>query len=82
MLQFLLPFDTVQVLDVSDDLLGIDFAYVLSELTAERAAELLPMLHTIVFYELEEPSVTRLLTRFIDARKVSDRPVAVSWMSE
>ena len=80
-LGFLHPFTAVQVLDVTGDEFGVYVAYILSELTVLRAAEVLPMLHTVVFHGLEQikPMVTPVLRPFIDARMLSDRPVAVSF---
>ena len=46
-----------------------------------RDTEVLPMLHTIMLHGLEQvkPLMAPLWRPFIDARKLSDRPVAVSW---
>jgi len=83
-LRFLQIFNAVQILDVIDEELVHDIAYVLGELTGERAAEVLPLLRTVVFHGpgYIRPSVNHLLGPFIDARKLSDHPVAVSWMLE
>jgi len=83
-LEFLRPFNAVQILNVTDVGLEADIAYVLGGLTAERAAEVLPMLHTVMLHEPEEiePLVTHLLRPFIDARRLSDHPVAVSRMPQ
>jgi hypothetical protein len=72
-------FTAVQVLDVDGDTLGLDVAHILSDVEVSRAAEVLPMLHTIVMDELEDigPEVTSILGPFLDARKLSDRPVAI-----
>ena len=83
-LGFFRPFNAVQVLDVIGDKLGVDIACVLGGLTAGRAAEALPMLHTVVLHGPEQtnPLVTRLSRLFIDARKLSDHPVAISWIPQ
>jgi len=75
-LEFLRPFNAVRILDVTNVELEADIACVLGGLTAERAAEVLPMLCTVVLHEPEETEP--LLRPFIDARKLSDQPVAVS----
>ena len=81
-LEFLHIFNAVEILDVTNNELDVDIAWVLGELTAERAAEVLPMLYTVVFHAQVKPLVTHILRPFIDARKLSDHPVAVSWMPQ
>jgi hypothetical protein len=83
-LRFLRPFTAVQFLDVTGDRLGLDVAHILSVLALLRAPEVLPMLHTVVMHGSEgiEHMVTHLLRAFIDARKLSDCPVVVSWMPQ
>ena len=78
-LRVLRLFTAVQVLDVIGDVLGLDIAHTLSDLEVSSAADVLPMLHTIVLHAIEEigPMVTPLFRPFLDARKLSDRPVAI-----
>ena len=72
-LGFLRLFNAVQILDVSGSplryYLVIHFAHVLEGLTSERAAEVLPMLHTLLLNGFEQVGhlVTPLLKPFIDA---------------
>ena len=81
-LGFLHPFNAVQILDFTDHQLDVDIAFVLRELTAEGAAEVLPMLHTVMLYARVKPLAIHILRPFIDARKLSDHPVAVSWIPD
>ena len=59
--------------------LEVHIARVLGELDKERAAEVLPMLHRLVFvpFELIDTVVIPLLKPFLDARQQSGRPVTV-----
>jgi len=78
-LGFLRLFNEVQTLWVCGDVLEGYIARVLGELTGERAAEVLPMLHTLKFlgFYLVGPSLTQSLKPFIDVRQLSGRPVVV-----
>jgi hypothetical protein len=84
-LRFLRSFHDVQVLDISgsprQDYLEIYIARVLGELTRESAAEVLPMMHTLMLssYGCHQVRnlVTTLLKPFIDARQLSGQPVEV-----
>jgi len=78
-LGFLRLFNEVQTLWVCGDVLEVYIARVLGELTGERAAEVLPMLHTLKFLGFcpVGPSLTQLLKLFIDARQLLGRPVVV-----
>jgi hypothetical protein len=74
-------FNEVQTLCVWDEELGIYIALLLRDLTGERerVAEVLPMLHTLMFRSFYQalPFVTPYLKPFIDARQLSGRPVAI-----
>jgi len=81
-LAFLRPFHAVRSLNFYDQDSMSQIAHVLGDLTEERAAEVLPMLRTIVWYGLcdwdeVEPWVIPLLQPFIDARELSGHPVEV-----
>lgn len=79
-LGILRPFNAVQILFISGDELELEIPRVLGELAAERAVEVLPMLHTVVLMcpHPVRPLVTSLLKPFIDARRHSDHPVTVT----
>jgi len=80
-LGFLRLFNSVQVLDVSDNNseLGVHIARVLGELDREGAAEVLPMLHTLIFIRFHDIHrvVIPLLRPFLDARQELGHPVMV-----
>jgi len=81
-LGFFQPFNAVQSLYFYDQDSMSQIAHVLGDLTEERAAEVLPMLRTIVWYgscnwDEVEPCVIPLLQPFIDARELSSHPVEV-----
>jgi hypothetical protein len=79
-LGFLRPFDSVTVLYIlGDDKFHIHIAGVLGALTEERAAEVLPMLRTIVWKKVlrVRDLVSPLLDPFIDARQLLNCPVAL-----
>jgi hypothetical protein len=81
-LGFLRRFVSAQIFYVyGDDEFEIYIARVLGELTKERAMEVLPMLHTLMFKESYQFHllVTTILKPFIDARQLSDHPVIVQW---
>jgi len=80
-LGFLRPFNAVKILYFFDEEIEIQVARVLEDLTGERTAEVLPMLHTLVLKEVDwaEPPVTPLLKPFIDSRRLWGRPVTVYW---
>ena len=74
-------FNSVQVLHVSDrnEELVVRISRVLGELDAEEAAEMLPMLHTLIFirFHSNRGVVIPLLKPFLDARQQSGHPVTV-----
>jgi hypothetical protein len=72
-LGFLRQFNEVQTLCVYGHVLEVYVAHVLGGLTGERAAEVLPMLHTLELGSL----LTQTLKPFIDARQLSGRTVVV-----
>jgi len=81
-LAFLRPFDAVRSLIFSDQDSMSQIAHVLGDLTEERAAEVLPTLHTIEWWGLcdwneVEPWVIPPLQPFIDAREQLGHPVEV-----
>ena len=78
-LKFLQPFTAVQTLHLSGSVMMPNVSRTLGELTEERAAEMLPVLHTLVLsWEREEVSeAARLVEPFIVARKHSEHPVAL-----
>jgi hypothetical protein len=91
--RLLRPFNSLQTIFVWEDELEVQIASALGELTWERVAEVLPMLHTIwlAWFDRVESLVIPLLNPFIDARRLLDRPVEVeivrcvgdsSWRSE
>jgi len=59
--------------------LQVHIARVLGELDREGVAEVLPMLHTLIFrrFYIIDKEVIPLLKPFIDARQQSGHPVAV-----
>ena len=79
-LGFLSPFNASQILYVHDEELETSIASELGELNGESVVEVLPMLHTLKLDRLDraKPLVTSLKT-FIDARRLSSRPVTVKW---
>jgi hypothetical protein len=83
---FLRPFNALEVLYFFDDEIEIQVARVLGDLTGVKTAEVLPMLHTLVFKGFDsdrvEPLVTPLLKPFIDARLLWGHPVTVRWEVE
>lgn len=74
-------FNEVQTPCVWDEELGIYIALLLRDLSGERerVAEVLPMLHTLMFrgFYPALPFVTPYLRPLIDARQLSGRPVAI-----
>ena len=85
-LKLLRSFDAVQILYISSpalpgqyDNLEIDIARVLGNLTSERAAEVLPMMHTLLLRRFNQVGylMTRLLKPFVNARQLSGQPVEV-----
>jgi hypothetical protein len=86
-LEFLRSFNTVQILNVdgtsmqSEYFLVVHIARVLGGLTSERAAEVLPMMHTLLLKGFDRVGhlVTPLLKPFIDERQLSGQPVVVRW---
>ena len=81
-LEFLRPFNAVETLGFWEPDSLKQVARVLGELSEERAAEVLPMLDTIIFFTMTiwdgvEPSSTPLLQPFIDARQLSGHPVVM-----
>ena len=85
-LPFLRPFIAVRSLLFYDQESISQIAHVLGGLTEERAAEVLPMLRTIVWYgscdwDEVEPWVIPLLQPFIDTRELSGHPVEVPHLS-
>ena len=79
-LAFLRPFNAVRSLLFYDEGSLFQIAHVLGDLTEERAAEVLPMLRTIVWcgscdWDEVEAWVVPLLQPFIDAREISGHPV-------
>ena len=81
-LRCLRPFNAVKTLYVSDCMsseLQVHIARVLGELDREGVAEVLPMLHTLIFrrFYIIDKEVIPLLKPFIDARQQSGHPVAV-----
>jgi len=79
-LGLLRPFNAVQTLFISGDELELDITRVLGELAAERAVEVLPMLHTVELMRFDpvRPLVTSSLKPFIDARQLSAHPVTLT----
>lgn len=80
-LRCLRPFNAVKTLCVGDDYeeLQLHIARVLGELGGEGAAEVFPMLHTLIFnqcYSIRTELIP-LLKPFIDARQQSGHPVVV-----
>jgi len=84
-LGFLRLFNAVQILYVSGSprryYLVIHIARGLGELTRERAAGVLPMVQTLWLNGFDRVGhlMTPLLKPFIDARQLSEQPVAVRW---
>jgi hypothetical protein len=74
-------FNDVQILHVSDsnEKLMVHIARMLGELGGEGAAEVLPMLHTLVFnrFHIIHEVLIPLLKPFLDARQQSGHPVKV-----
>ena len=83
-LGYLRLFNAVQILYVNDGIdwaseLQVHIARVLGGLDGEEAAEVLPMLHTLIFcrFYLIREVVIPLLKPFVEARQQSGHPVAV-----
>lgn len=78
-LRFLRPFNSLQILDIWEVQLGVQIAGALGELTADRVAEVFPMLHTLMlrWFDGVESLVVPLLKPFVYARQLLDRPVEV-----
>jgi hypothetical protein len=72
-LEFLHLFNAVQTLHVTGHCVKTHIARMLGELSREKAAEVLPMLHTLGDFHDAEQLVA--LKPFIDACQLSGRPV-------
>jgi hypothetical protein len=82
LLEALHLFDVVETLFIDGDELLITVANALGNVTPERAAEVLPMLHTIEGRnKWGIPAVIEAISPFLDARWETDHPVDMEWVN-